>query len=67
LSGINLQRVKWNLPEGFLQTRQVRISYKTLRGMILQRKTHRLEQWQFFLTEVLRQVEHPELLPTMDE
>ena len=66
LWGDRLQRVKWSLPEGYLQTRQVRISYKTLRGMILQRKTHRLEQWQFFLKEVLRQIEHPELLPTME-
>jgi len=66
LSGNQLQHVKWSLPEGYLQTRQVRISYKTLRGMILQRKTHRLEQWQFFLTEALRQVDHQDLLPSMD-
>ncbi len=66
LSGENLQRVKWSLPEGFLQTRQVRLSYKTLRNMIIQRKTHRLEQWQYFLNEAWHQVEHNELLPTMD-
>jgi len=65
LSGEALQIIKWNLPEGFLQTRQVRLSYKTLRNMIIQRKDHRLEQWQFFLKEVLALVDHPELLPTL--
>ena len=66
LSGIALQRVKWALPEGFLQTRECRISYKTLRNMILQRRTHKLAQWQFFIEEVLQQVSNPELLPNKD-
>ena len=67
LSGYPLQRVKWALPEGFLQTRECRISYKTLRNMILQRRTHRLAQWQYFIEEVLQQVNNPELLPNLDE
>ncbi len=67
LSGEDLQRVKWAIPEGFLQTRQCRASYRTLRNMILQRRTHRLEQWQYFIKEVLAQVEYPELLPTLNE
>ena len=67
LSGDKLQRIKWALPEGFLQTRECRISYKTLRNMILQRRTHRLAQWQYFIEEVLQQVNNPELLPNLDE
>lgn len=67
LSDEDLQRVKWNLPEGFLQTREVRISYKTLRNMIYQRREHRLEQWQFFIRVVLEQVDHPDLLPALDK
>jgi len=62
-----LQRIKWNIPEGFLQTRQCRVSYKTLRNMILQRRTHRLVQWQQFLTFVIENVEHPELLPLLNK
>lgn len=63
LSGESLEIIKWNLPEGFLQTRQVRISYKTLRNMILQRGTHRLPQWKIFIDEIYRTVDEPQLLP----
>lgn len=65
LSGDELQLIKNNLPEGFLQTRQWRLSYKTLRNIILQRKDHRYKQWQYFVAQVLRQVDHPELLPSI--
>jgi hypothetical protein len=67
LSGDNLKTVKHALPEGYLQTRQCRISYKTLRNMILQRRTHRYDLWQFFIKSVLEQVEHPELLPELED
>lgn len=63
LSGDSLQRVKWNIPEGFLQTRIWCMNYKTLRNIILQRKSHYLTQWQYFISQVEYQCEHPELLP----
>lgn len=63
LKGDSLKRVKSALPEGFLQTRLICINYKTLRNMFLQRATHALEHWQFFISSVKAQVAHPELLP----
>ena len=65
LTGKSLQKVKWNLPEGFLQTRLVCLNYKVLRNIIVQRHDHKLEQWQFFINEIRRQCKHPELLPEM--
>ncbi len=58
-----LQELKSILPEGFLQRRMWHFSYKTFRNMILQRRKHRLPHWPDFLTSVLGQIEHPELLP----
>lgn len=66
LAGRELETVKWALPEGFLQTREWRLSYKTLRNIILQRRTHRLRLWQEFILEVRSQVNHPDLLPSLD-
>lgn len=63
LQGNDLQRVKNALPEGFLQTRLMCVSYKTLRNIFLQRATHALYQWHYFIGEVRRQLEHPEFLP----
>ena len=63
LKGESLQRVKWNLPEGFLQSRVVNLNYKVLRGMFMQRWDHNLAQWQTFIGEMREQLEHPELLP----
>jgi hypothetical protein len=40
--------VKANLPEGFLQRRIVKLSYKNIRNIIQQRKNHRLLEWKFF-------------------
>ncbi|MEJ5260867.1 MAG: hypothetical protein WHS88_11835 [Anaerohalosphaeraceae bacterium] len=55
--------VKKRLPEGFLQTRLWCMSYRTLRNIILQRRTHRLPHWREFIRQTLEQVDHPELLP----
>jgi hypothetical protein len=63
LSNKRLQRAKWNIPEGFLQSRIVNTNYKVLRNMFLQRKTHRLEQWQFFITEMRNQLQYSKYLP----
>ena len=55
--------IKKRLPEGFLQARLWCMSYKTLRNIILQRRTHRLPHWKSFIRQTLEQVDHPELLP----
>lgn len=59
----DLIAVKKRLPEGFLQTRTWCMSYKTLRNIILQRRTHRLPHWKEFIRQTLEQASHPELLP----
>lgn len=64
LIGDSLQRVKWNLPEGYLQSRVVCTNYRTLRNMFIQRWNHNLEQWQYFIKAVREQIEHSELLPS---
>lgn len=64
-SVVNLLQLKNMLPEGFLQTRVWAINYKTLRNIILQRRAHRLPQWQIFCREVQAQAQHPELLPAV--
>lgn len=58
----DVTRLKMNLPEGWLQERQVCINYMTLQNILKQREGHRLKQWGVFMTQVLAQVEHPELL-----
>ena len=54
--------LKMNLPEGWLQERQVCINYMTLQNILKQREGHRLKMWQTFREQVLAQVEHPELI-----
>lgn len=58
----DITTLKMCLPEGWLQERQVCINYMTLQNIINQREGHRLKQWSVFITEVLKQVSHPELL-----
>lgn len=48
LSGLELQQVKSNLPEGTHQTRIDYFSYQTLRRIYFQRRNHRLPEWQQF-------------------
>ena len=55
--------IKKKLPEGFLQKRLWCMSYKTLRNVILQRRTHRLPHWKEFIRQTLATLDHPELLP----
>lgn len=58
--------IKKRLPEGFLQTRLWCMSCKTLRNIILQRRTHRLPHWKEFIRQTLAQLDHPELLPGLE-
>lgn len=58
----NVSRLKRNLPEGWLQERIVKTSYKTLKWILEQREGHRLESWKVFYQEVFKQLEHPEFI-----
>lgn len=58
----NFDAVKRYLPESFLQRRICCFNYMTLKNMIKQRSTHKLEEWQYFIEQMKSQVEHPELL-----
>ncbi|MHC5083269.1 MAG: hypothetical protein ACYTET_04940 [Planctomycetota bacterium] len=59
----DIVEIKKRLPEGFLQTRMWCMSYRTLRNVILQRRTHRLPHWKSFVKQTLQSLNHPELLP----
>lgn len=52
---------KANLPEGYLQTRLVMVSYQTLRRMWLQRRKHKLGEWHEFI-EALQELPYSEVL-----
>jgi len=62
----DLLAVKRLNPEGFIQKRMWCMSYKTLRNIIIQRRHHRLPHWKMFIKQVLEQLEHPELLPSLE-
>ena len=62
----DLLAVKRLNPEGFIQKRMWCMSYKTLRNIIIQRRHHRLPHWKMFIQQVLEQIEHPELLPSLE-
>jgi hypothetical protein len=58
-----IKRLKAILPEGFLQTRVICTNYKALRNILLQRKSHDLDEWQEFYRFVVENCKWPELLP----
>jgi hypothetical protein len=58
----DITRLKMNLPEGYLQERQICLNYMALQNIIRQRKGHRLKMWKIFIDSVLEQVQHKELL-----
>jgi hypothetical protein len=57
---IEIDILKNDLPEGFLQTRIWNMSYKTLRNIIKQRRKHKLLQWRMFCDYMLRNIKHKE-------
>ena len=58
----DITRLKLNLPEGFLQERQVTTNYMTLQNILNQREGHRLRFWNTHRDELLAQLSYPELL-----
>jgi len=58
----DFRQLKRELPESFLQKRAIKLSYKTLRNIVQQRHNHKLSEWQIFISEMLKQIEHPEYI-----
>ena len=58
----NIEHLKNELPEGFIQGRTLNLNYAVLREITLQRYNHKLPQWQFFLRELLTSIPNIELL-----
>ena len=56
----DLERLKGLLPESFLQKRMVVTNYAQLREMIIQRRNHKLSEWQEFCEIIPKIVEHKE-------
>ena len=54
--------VKNLLPEGYLQKRIACFNYKCFRNIMHQRKGHALKEWEIFIKDTLKQLEHAELL-----
>ncbi len=62
--GADIEHIKNELPEGFLQDREVVLSYATLRNIIIQRRDHKLAgAWGYFCQAIIDQVDYPDLLP----
>jgi hypothetical protein len=58
--GSDINEIKKNIPEGFLQKRLVKINLKTLRNIYHQRKNHKLQEWQIFLGGLLEKISEKE-------
>lgn len=50
------------LPHSFLQTRMVSTNYAVLQNIIRQRRGHKLREWREFISTILGQCSHPDLL-----
>lgn len=55
----SIEKIKENLPEGYLQVRQITTNYKTIKNMYWQRYKHRYESTRNFVNELLEKLEHP--------
>lgn len=50
------------LPHSFLQTRMVSTNYAVLQNIIRQRRGHKLREWREFISTILDQCNHPDIL-----
>ena len=58
----NFEKLKDALPESFLQRRIICTNYKTLQTIKIQRESHKLKQWKYFLSTLQSQLTYPELI-----
>jgi hypothetical protein len=59
---VDITTVKNNLPEGYIQTRQVCVNYMTLQNIYKQRNKHKLVYWRTFCQFLLDNLEFPEFI-----
>jgi len=59
--GDNIEFIKNDLPDGFIQGRSICTNYKVIRHIIMQRYNHKLPQWGYFC-EKMKELEHYEYL-----
>ena len=62
IEGKELDQVKRELPESFLQRRVVCTNYKALRHMINQRYNHKLIEWRWFCEEMYHRLNRREFI-----
>ena len=58
----SIDEMRDSLPSGFLECRVVNTNYKTLQNIIHQRKNHKSQKWNIFIEQLLKQIQHPELI-----
>ena len=58
----NFYKAIANMPDGYLQTRRVCLSYKTIRTIILQRRGHKLSEWKELCDFFCNNLKYPKLL-----
>jgi len=58
----NIEVLKDNLPEGWLQERVVCTNYKVIQHIWHQRENHRYRDWRRFLDSLIWQLNHPEYI-----
>lgn len=61
-ANIDIEIIKNDLPDGFLQGRTVCTNYKVLRNIILQRRNHKLPQWPLFCDYMMNNLQYVEYL-----
>jgi len=57
-----LKRLKKDLPESFLQTRVLKLSYLALQNIVKQREHHKMNEWKAFVSAIQTFVKHPEFI-----
>lgn len=62
IKNLSIDEMRDNLPSGFLECRVVNTNYKTLQNIIHQRKNHKSQKWNIFIEQLLKQIQHPQLL-----
>jgi len=67
ITGKEFDKLKNELPEGYLQRRVVNTNYKVLRNIFMQRHDHKWGLWYHVCRAMWAQLEHPELLRTCFE
>jgi len=58
----NIRTKSKSLPQSYLQEREVVLSYKTLQNIIIQRKGHKLAEWEQFIDTIFKTISFPEFL-----